>query len=130
MNQYHCISKEDNQIQTLTADECRALAESLSSKDGSISIDDFPHGIISKAVLSPYGNYVLLLVLEDSVFEDNPLVLYLVRLEDLALKEVQGIEISPWINNSSAYPPIIEWNTDTLIIYDGEEIAPYKFQLQ
>ena len=124
MNQYYCISKEDNRIQTLTADDITALVESLTNEGGTFNTDACPYRMIPKAILSPDGNYALLLVQDnESCFP------YLLRLEDLTLKEIKGIEI-PYqaTQQNSKYAPVIEWNTDTLIIYNGEEIAPYQFQ--
>lgn len=92
-----------------------------------------PFQVILTATLSPDGYYVLLNTI-DHGSRDNPVTnrhLYLVRLDDLVIKEVRGIDpASIQVGALGAnYKPVIEWNTDTLIIGTTDGIQAYTFKL-
>ena len=138
LNQYHVISKDSNQIQTYSAGEIASLIENWiigsSQEDGSVLHQDIPFQEIMTSTLSPDGYYVLLNTV-DHGSRDNPVTsrhLYLVRLDDLAIKEVLGID--PASIQAGApdadYKPVIEWNNDTLIIGTKDGIKAYTFQFQ
>lgn len=138
LNQYYVISKESSQIQVYSAGEINALFENWtngSSQEGVSTFNlDMPFQVILTSTLSPDGHYVLLNTM-DHGSRDNPVTnrhLYLVRLDDLTLKEVKGIDPSDiQVGTLGAnYKPVIEWNTDTLIIGTTDGIQAYEFKLQ
>ena len=51
-------------------------------------------------------------------------------LDDLTIKEVTGIDPSDILFGTlgANYAPVIEWNTDTLIIGTKDGIQAYQFQ--
>ena len=79
-----------------------------------------------KAVLSPDGEYALMLARFQSEYR-----LYMLRLEDMALREVTGIDANNIVPESalSSYLPTIEWNGDTLIIstFDGPITCAFEW---
>lgn len=138
LNQYYAISKESNQIQEYSAEEISALFgewQNGSTQEGVSTFNlDMPFQVILTSTLSPDGNYVLLNTL-DHGSRDNPVTnrhLYLVRLDDLAIKEVKGIDPSDIQVGAigANYKPVIEWNTDTLIIGTTDGIQAYQFKFQ
>jgi len=132
LNQYCAVSKESNQIQVCSADEIKALFGNRTDAATDAYLD-MPFQRILTSVLSPDGHYVLLIT-ENSGSRDNPEKsrhLYLVRLADLAIREIEGMEpYAIQVDISKNYPPVIEWNTDTLIIGTDDGIQAYEFKLQ
>lgn len=138
LNQYYTISKEGNNIQSYSAGEMNSLFESWTngtSQEGASTFNlDMPFQVILTSVLSPDGHYVLLNTMNHGS-RDNPETsrhLYLVRLDDLAIKEIWGIDPSAIQVGAlgANYKPVIEWNTDTLIIGTSDGIQAYEFKLQ
>ena len=93
-----------------------------------------PYHIISAMWLSPDGQYLLM---HTSASENcdaaKPLLrrMYLLRIEDLTLREVRGLDMSDQTLMGAAsvyYRPIIEWNCDTLIIRTRDGINTYRFK--
>lgn len=123
LNQYHVISKGSNQIQFYHADELISLI------DGCQDVSSLPFQGILFAVLSPDGQYVLLNTSDSSEMTRH---LFLVRLEDLTMQEVHGIDPSEILigDLASSYPPMVEWHTDTLIIGTQDGVRAYRFDLQ
>lgn len=138
LNQYYTVSKGSPQIQACSADELRALFENwqngASEPGTSAPFLDLPFQRILASVLSPDGHYVLLHTQDDGTRErpENSRHLYLVRLEDMAIREVAGID--PFsiaaLGNRLSYQPVIEWHADTLIIGTEDGIQAYKFKQQ
>lgn len=115
------LSPEEYQAQVEAAG--RALPEGEQGRFGA----SFGYDAILQATLSPDGRYVLLLTENQA---DSSRGLYLLRLEDLAMREIGGI--APETIQVGAfgrdYPIQIEWNTDTLIIGTEDGVQTYQFQ--
>lgn len=132
---YYAVSKENDQIVTLSADEIRALVdanENASKLDG-VRVLPFssPYHQIHTLRMSPDGRYALLLTVHPGTADDRHTTrhLYLVRLEDMAMREVSGVDPSDILLGGVAdYPPVIEWNTDTILICTSSGIEAYRFQ--
>ncbi len=131
LGQYVTVSKEDGQLQAYSAKELYSLFKDL--KEGSAFGLEVPFQIILAAALSPDGRYLLLNTLDSGTGENTSEVkhLYLVRLEDLSIREVGGIDASLIQTGNAAvnYRPVIEWNTDTLIIGTANGTLAYRFRL-
>ena len=80
-------------------------------------------------MLSPDGNYLLLNTISESLHE-KARHLFLVRLDDFAMREVNGINPDEILVGSLGmkYAINIEWNCDTLIIGTKEGIKTYQFK--
>ena len=134
MNAYCVISKEDGLPRVLTAEEYRNALDTLEpARTWEERKARFPYEIIHAARLSPDGKYMLLLTEKYGINKQQSSVfaLFLVRLEDLACRTVRGIdpgEIS--IDQNARYAPVIEWNTDSLIISFSDETSLYRFRQQ
>ena len=131
LSQYVTVSKEDGQLRVYSAEELYSLFKDL--KEGSAFELEVPFQIILAAAFSPDGRYVLLNTLDSGTGENTSEArhLYLVRLEDLSIREAGGIDASGILTGSAGanYRPVIEWNTDTLIIGTKGGIRAYRFQL-
>ena len=93
--------------------------------DTAEALADFPYCVILNSVLSPDGQYMLVhTVKSDS--DGNKYQLYLVRLEDLTVREVTGPDPEE-ISSMSSFR-YMEWNTDQLIIYMKDGFRSYTFQ--
>ena len=135
LNEYIYISKEDDQIHKMTAPELEALFEGWKSaphEDGVTGIRlDMPFQAILTAVLSPDGHYLLLYTADFGTREapETTRHLYLVRLDDLSMREVWGVDPADiQTGPASGYPPMIEWNTDALLIGTSDGVQAYRFQ--
>ena len=135
LNEYLYVSKEDNQIHKMTAPELEALFEGWKSaphEDGVMNIRlDMPFQAILTAVLSPDGHYLLLYTADYGTREapETTRHLYLVRLDDLSMREVWGVDPADiQTGPASGYPPMIEWNTDALLIGTSDGVQAYRFQ--
>ncbi len=138
LNRYYGISKEDGRVLAMTADEISAQLDSWTNrlKDSGKSVStvyhEAPVQFILKTALSPDGRYALMLTLDYGTNE-NPTTsrhLYLVRLDDLSVREVSGIDpIDIRVGDMSVnFRPVIEWNTDTLLIGTKDGVQAYRFQ--
>ena len=86
-----------------------------------------PYQAILTARLSPDGQYLILLTqksAEEGKAEAR--TLYLVRLSDLAIREVSGLETDRIRTQSDLFPPVFEWN-DGLIVECDDGIQRYAF---
>lgn len=137
MNRYFCITKENNRLVALTPAEFQSSFESSEAESaekttettvGMLSIT-YPYQTILNAVLSPDGNYLLLNTLSGSLYETTR-HLFLVRLDDFAMREIDGINPEEILVGSLGmkYAINIEWNCDTLIIGTKDGIKTYQFK--
>lgn len=136
LNQYHAISKADNQILTFTAEEFDAMSKEWDAALQSGTAESMYQAMSVQrtlnTVLSPDGHYALMLTVHDGTPE-NPAEskhLYLVRLDDLSIKEVAGIDpgVIPVGAPARNFRQLIEWNTDTLLIGTSDGVQAYRFQ--
>lgn len=105
---------------TVTAEDVRALAE-----DESPSMS--PWCDIACIRLSPDGRYALVMLA--SPWKPADVALCLLRLEDKAVREISGVE--PGANvlkMSNQYPPMAEWNGDTLLLFSEDGPVMYWFE--
>lgn len=138
MNQYYVISEESNQIQAYSAGELSSLFERRTNESDQTAAPfsslDLPFQDICNFTLSPDGHYVLLYTVSDGPRENRATTrhLYLVRLDDLVIKEVRGIDPASIQAGAFAgkYRPVIEWNTDTLIVGTSDGPQAYTFRLR
>ena len=137
MNRYFCITKENNRLVALTPAEFQSsfeLSEVESDEKaaettiGMLSIA-YPYQVILNTVLSPDGNYLLLNTISESLHE-KARHLFLVRLDDFAMREVNGINPEEILVGALGmkYAINIEWNCDTLIIGTKDGIKTYQFK--
>ena len=119
LDQFHAIDKASKKVVDINKSSLREAVQ------GAETVDALPYETIYKSVLSPDGFYVLMLA-KDGLGNDH---LYMVQLETLDLKEVRGVAPSsiPIGESAKYYQPIIEWNTETLIIITTEGIETYEF---
>lgn len=135
-NQYYALSKSGDKILTYTANEIISLFDDFNADASDAEKVKYklglPFQIILASTISPDGHYVMLLS-SDYGTEDNPTSTYhlnIVSLDDLTVKEVTGIDPSDILFGTlgAKYAPVIEWNTDTLIIGTKDGILAYQFQ--
>ena len=120
LGRYIAISKEEASPVLLTDEDLADCAESLSPEASSVL--DSPYQVILSTSLSPDGNYALLITHAPPESSPN---LYLMRLSDLTLKEVQLPEDTPLPLVNMLY---IDWNTDTILI--GTMNGPMAFRFE
>ena len=129
LNSYHAISKESKEIIDITEDEYLSAIQGTMDKE-TMKIDSqlIPFALITKAVLSPDGHYAMLHTREGN----GEAHLYLMELSTFQLREVKGLNAIkiPVGALAGKYKPIIEWNSDTLIIYCDGEILTYQFDFE
>ncbi len=120
-NKYHAISKESQTVVDVNEETLQSYIQEGTATDFSA----VPYEAIFEYELSPDGNYALILT-KDISRNDH---LYMLRLATFELKEVKGIDPSTIEVAAFAkkYQPIIEWNTETLIIITREGIETYEF---
>ena len=80
--------------------------------------------MIHEAEQSPDGQYALLLVSHNAAYS-----LLMLRLSDMALRTVEGIDASEILfdNQANEYPAVIDWNADTLTILTHSGLQLYRF---
>ena len=130
IDQFWCIRKETDEIEALSPEEFQASVDA-DVKDGqaaSMLSALYPYQTIYNAVFSPDGNYLLLHTLDDSV-KGSTRNLFLLRLEDMALRKVSGLDAEKILVSvfGRNYPMNIEWNTDELIIGTDDGIRTFEF---
>lgn len=138
LNQYHALSKSGDEILTFTANEIVSLFDNISSNATDDEKTKFkfnlPFQEILASAISPDGHYVLLLSMNNGTEESSASSrhLYLVKLDDLSIKEVAGLEPSNIMAGKlgANYAPVIEWNTDILIIGTSGGIQAYQFEME
>lgn len=131
IDKFWCIKKDTNEIVALTVEEYQASFESITADDER-NITNFsmhyPYQTILNTVFSPDGNYLLLNTMSSSA-EASVRNLFLVRLEDMAILPVTGLNAAD-INVGALgmnYAINIEWNTDELIIGTSDGIKTFTF---
>lgn len=89
---------------------------------------DFPYLLINNVILSPDGHYALVNT-STQIAEENSKNLFLVRLDDLAVRKVSGLDAATILVGPMAgpYQIMIEWNTDDLIIGTSDGIKTFRF---
>ena len=123
LNEYHALPGDAQTAVSFTQDEyTAAMQQYLDEADGKISV---PYESIQAAALSPDGYYALLL----TTGAEGERHLRLLQLETLEYREVQGADpaMIPLIASAASYPPLIEWNGDTLLILQGNQVETYSF---
>ena len=103
-------------------------------KEGNVPTEE-PFQKILAMTLSPDGHYALILASRPNTDEPNPddtnryiWKMYLLHLDDLTLKEVKGIDPDIISLTDYAYRPVMEWNSDTLIINTKNGTQAWQFQ--
>ncbi len=134
-DRFLCITQDTHEIVNLSADEMEAafaaaMREAKNPWGKTVRVFDsrlLPYEKIDKAVFSPDGNYLLIKTFgsgkpgEEGYRSSR---LFLVRLSDYTLREVQGVDADS-ICYSTLFPMRIEWNTEELILCttDGTELS-------
>ena len=126
MDRYICMDKDTDTAKVLNADEYTEQMNDLTGlADGSAGTVYYEpaYQYIVNTVLSPDGRYLLLLT---RVPERNETRLLLMRLSDLTVKPLQGIETDQimFVGNME----YMEWNTDQLIIRMNDGLHSYSFK--
>ncbi len=125
-----CITKDTNDVVSLTPEEYQAaIDEDLNGKEAGVSPSLlFPYQTIINTILSPDGNY-LLIHANNMGKEGFIRSLFLVRIEDLTIKEIKGLNAEDILVGSMGlkYAINIEWNTDELIIGTKDGIKTFAF---
>ena len=134
-DQYLSLTKDTNEIVITTAEEYRnTIMEHLKdTEDGKETQlrypnKDYPYQNILNMILSPDGHYVLLNAVSQSA-DGTGRNLFLVRLDDLAVRKISGLDAGeiPVGAMAGAYQMNIEWNTENLIIGTNDGIKTYRF---
>lgn len=138
LNQYVVVMKESDEVKILNSVELNSIFEDMTRKaaaatDEQVTVDALSpfHAILSMKI-SPDGYYALLLTAETGIAEESMAIrrLYLVRLSDMTMKEVKGVDPQSILVGSlgANFKPIMEWSTDRILINTTEGIHSYKFQ--
>ena len=131
IGQYWCIRKDTNEVAAISPEE---YLESIAADEQNRGKESFglspvyPYQNILNAVFSPDGNYLLLNTISNSL-NGRSRNLFLLRLEDMALRQVSGLDAGKILVSALGrdYPMNIEWNTDELIIGTDEGIRTFEF---
>ncbi len=88
----------------------------------------YPYQTIQNMVLSPDGHYVLVFTSAQSIDSESR-NLYLIRLDDLAIREISGLDANEILFGplTKHYPIVIEWNAEDLIIGTNDGIKTFRF---
>ncbi|MCR4620866.1 MAG: hypothetical protein K5663_02165 [Clostridiales bacterium] len=140
LGRYMMISKQDDRLMALSAAEVTAMIESAADEASKNRGQDQKPALTWEAVspfqtimclrVSPDGQYALALSCSREA-SDIRRHLFLIRLEDMEMKSVEGIDLSQIsVGDPQArkYAPTMEWNTDTLLINIDGEVKAYKFE--
>lgn len=135
---YYAISKDGNKIVSMGAGDVSSIFDEIANNpmrngDTMVPFDvRVPFQTILTLRISPDGYYALLNTIDKGTADDPKTTyhLYLVRLEDMAIKEVWGVDPEDILVGSlgANYQPVIEWNTDVLLINTSEGVQAYRFQ--
>lgn len=134
-DQYLSIAKDTNEIITATAEEYYyTIAESMKplAENEQYKMDDpnpyYPYQTIQNMVLSPDGHYVLVFTSAQSIDSESR-NLYLIRLDDLAVREISGLDANEILFGpmTKHYPIVIEWNAEDLIIGTNDGVRTFRF---
>lgn len=126
LNRYIVISADRDELLVKDSDGIISDFEEMNSKitETVKAGDVYPYHIIMSVKLSTDGHYLLLYTRK----KDSTRHLYLVRLDDLTLREIAGIDPENIYTGSQAsYKPDIEWNGDTLLLVTDEGRVAYRF---
>lgn len=130
IDKFWCIKKDSNELICLSPEEYQSSIDSdIQDKEQSANLSLlYPYQSILHAVFSPDGNYLLLNTSSTSV-EGRSRNLFLVRLEDMTIKPITGLNAED-INVGAMganYAINIEWNTNELIIGTKDGIKTFTF---
>lgn len=138
LNQYVVVMKESDELEILNSAELYSVFEDMTKKaatttEKQATVDMLlPFHAILSIKISPDGHYALLLTAEAGIGEEATATrhLYLVRLSDMTMKEVSGVDPHNILVGSlgANYKPIMEWSTDAILINTTDGIHSYKLQ--
>ena len=138
LDRFLCLSEEKDEVVSLTAEEYMAEVNAASEKYSQLEDPkpvypvqaELPFQVLQYSALSPDGNYLLVLgIAEDPHTLVNPRNLYVIRLSDLAVRKVAGLDGAAIpLGAASTYRPGIEWNTDTLVIDTVDGLKTFRFE--
>lgn len=117
-----------NFLWAIRADPIQAVklnTEELQSSAGENAPDLNNCFRIHEAEQSPDGRYALVLVSRNAEYS-----LLMLRLSDMALRTVEGIDASAILFDGRAkdYPAVIDWHADTLAILTRSGLQLYRFE--
>lgn len=119
LNEYVVFDAQSGQAQTVTAAELRQAVETYNAIE-------WPWANVFSAQLSPNGRYALVILPSERRPREAKMIL--MRLSDKAVVEVAGYEFGHAKALEILYPPVIEWNGDTLIL--STEDGPRTFRIE
>ena len=130
-DQFWCIKKDTNEIVSLSPEEYQASIDTDIKNVGKAingPSPSYPYQTILHAVFSPDGNYLFLHTLDSSATRRSR-NLFLIRLEDMTLQKVSGLDAEKILIAAFGldYPMNIEWNTDELIIGTDDGVKTFEF---
>ena len=129
LNSYYAVSKETREVIGITEEEYLSAMQGMVDQE-TMKMDSqlSPFALIMKAVLSPDGHYAMLLTREGA----EEAHLYLMELSTFRLREIKGLDAVkiPVGALAAKYKPIIEWNSDTLMIYYDGKLLTYQFDFE
>lgn len=131
INQYYALSKDNHEVLSFSAGDITSLFDPLLTgrSDTSEPLLDLPFQTILASALSPDGHYLMVLGMSGGMSTSGAVHLDLIRLDDLSVREVTGLDPRDiQFGTGSNYAPVIEWNTDTLIIGTADGTRAYRFQ--
>lgn len=130
-DRYLCLTKDTNEIVSLSAQEYQMAIDEDTNGTNVAELritPKCPYQTVLNAVLSPDGNYVLLSTYYITMEGEQIRNLYLVRLNDMTVQKVRGIDAeSIQVRSQASYPICIEWNTDELIVGTRDGVKTYEF---
>ena len=126
--------KRTDIVWAINGDAREAFALRIQDLNDYLRQEDSPHeagslASVYVAQLSPDGKYALLLVLQDDL-KHRQYSLLMLRLSDMTLREVQGIDASTVLYGDASFDfkPLIEWNADRLSILTKDGLGVYRFE--
>lgn len=138
LNQYIVVMKESDELKILNSAELNNVFEDMAQKAAVTTEKQatadmiLPFHAILSMKISPDGYYALLLTAEAGITAEATATrhLYLVRLSDMTMKKVSGVDPHSILAGSlgANYKPIMEWSADTILINTTEGIHSYKLQ--
>ena len=122
IDKFWCIKTGTNELISFSPEEYQELAEPDAQNEDEDKSYEPQYLTIWNAVFSPDGRYLLL-------FTINPVErnLLLLRLEDMTLQKVSGLDAWEIVVSTKDYPKNFEWNTDELIITTNKGIKTFTF---
>lgn len=126
LNQYYAIERENNQVVAVDVNNIEELLiQAVDKETSKISMAAFPYYAIQKVLLSPDGFYALFLTRNGQ----DDARLFIVGLDTLDVREVSGIDpLTIPVAAMAKYSPIIEWNSNTLVIGTENGIEMFEFE--